>query len=419
MPADRVRKDRKSTKIARKGHDALPRDKWPGFEITEEEIYTASGHDLDVFSRRDRLDIHRYITEEHLINYENRRVTEHWEATVIVAPKGHGKTTLGVAFAAPYYKRGWPVFHNGGPLFGRELQVEEVYGAIQKMPTNSILILDEAHVFFGVGGDSSRHARVFKHSLAALRKKNCRVLFITAAIGSLSNAVKDDLMYTVAPIKPKINYKQFDFSNENLKRRAMGLKPKGLAKKGSNLFRLGYVKQYGNPYHVNDPFLQMVGIEDEAQNFEMTEHILKPSIVRDSLMLNDSFREVAVGAQQTVNINNILEEIGKGLYEEDQEIEERMLSGSHEPIVDYGEQFFDRLDDLEAYIATHKIGPDSGCISAKKIGEAVGMNISSWELVPAIEAELGLIREQKGFRIRDLKKALNDTKIDNLELSHA
>ncbi len=309
-------KARDSYQIIRRGHEEVPEDEWPGRPVTEEDVRLASGHRLDVFSFEERLLAHRRVEGAYRRNHGTRRIRAHWNFQLMLGRMGEGKSTLAAVFMGMKRAQGWPVFHTGSLLFGRVLGADEIYTAVNAMPDNSAVFIDEAHVYMGLAADNSRHSILMLQSMAGLRKKNCDLTLATAADDLMSRKLKREAHEVVTPFKPDVE-PQRDMSVRGMRRRLLGLAPhEGGTPRDSKLFRLGFTTILDYPF-AQDGILERYGLRPKAEDpdaHEMRRWMVHPRLVMEGLLLNDSFQQVPVGVQMTVNRQQIVDRQGDILY---------------------------------------------------------------------------------------------------------
>ena len=313
MPGDN--KKRASYSIKRHAHGDPPRESWPGREIDARDVQLAASHKMDELPEAWRHEAHQQATAAHLAAYPERQVKPHWNFTLILGRMGSGKSTLAAILAYSKYIKGWPVFHSGSFLFGRELAADRVYTAVNDIPDNSVLFMDEAHVIATLGGDTSRHALLLLQSIAGLRKKNCELILATASDDLMSRRLKREAHELLIPFKPKIEPHK-DMSIRAMHRRYLGLAPLDAAPRGSNLYRLAFYRVPDFPFNMDNTLTQL-GLEDKAESLADRKMYLHgpipPRTVRIGLLLNDSFRPVAIGSS-FVNRQAIVDRAGDALW---------------------------------------------------------------------------------------------------------
>lgn len=306
---------RDSYQIIRRGHGDLPEEEWPGRSITRDDVVLASQHKLDVLSESDRLRAFDTIEASFYRNYETRSVTPHWRFTLLLGKMGSGKSTLASILFAVKRAQGWPVFHTGSLLFGRVLAANEIFTAVNRMPDNSCLFIDETHVVMGLAADNARHSTLFLQSMAGLRKKNCELILATAADDLMSRKLKREAHEVIVPFSPDVAPLK-DNSIRSVRRRRLGLPPIGGAPRDSKLFRLGFTTIEGYPF-AQDGLLELYGLAPEAGDpkaHELRQRLIHPRLVKEGLLLNDSFQQVPVGIQMTVNRQSVVDNQGDYLF---------------------------------------------------------------------------------------------------------
>lgn len=397
---DQVLRD--SYQIVRKGHQDPPEEEWPGEPVTEEHVELASGHALDLLSRDERIETYRQIDALFHERYENRRIAAQWIFQLLLGVMGSGKTTLAVVIAALAHCKGWPVFHTGSLLFGRTLAANEVYRAVNSIPDNSIYFIDEAHVFMGLASDNSRHAMLLLQSVAGLRKKNCRFILATAADDLMSRKLKREAHEVLAPFKPALYNTRGTKNIRDLRRRRLGLEPLHGAPEKSELFRMGYDTIENYPF-AEDGILERMGLapsHEDPDTHTIRRRMIEPAVVKEALLLNDSFQQVPVGVQMTVHRQSIVDDQADALYGGRQQ-------------VSYGEGL-EELDDWQ--VALFKAGQAMEALNLTGKARVRARDIVAWGGVPGISAtqmgehirtELGVMPNQNGFVGLELMAAIN------------
>ena len=400
---DQVLRD--SYEIKRRGHQDPPEEEWPGVMVDEEHVELASGHALDVLGLDERIDVHRKLETLFHERYESRQITAHWVFQLLLGQMGSGKTTLAVVIAALARAQGWPVFHTGSLLFGRTLRADEVYVAVHQIPSNSLYFIDEAHVFMGLAADNSRHAMLLLQSLAGLRKKNCRFILATAADDLMSRKLKREAHEVLAPFKPELYNTRGTKTVRDVRRRRLGLQSQHAAPDNSKLFRMGYDTVENYPF-AQDGILERMGLapsHEDPDTHTIRRRMIHPAIVREALLLNDSFQQVPVGVQMTVHRQSIVDRQADALY------------GSQQG-VSYGEGM-EELEDWQ--VALHRAGQvmagmsfDSRTrITAKDVVAWSGLKgISNHQISSVLKSELGCMPDPngKGFNAIEVLGAIEE-----------
>ena len=393
---------RDSYEIQRKGHQDLPEEKWPGVPVTEEHVELAAGHALDVLSREERLRAHRMVDALFHERYETRRVMPHWVFQLLLGQMGSGKTTLALLMAAMAHIKGWPVFHTGSLLFGRALRANEVYTAVNNIPDNSVYFIDEAHVFMGLAADNSRHSMLLLQSIAGLRKKNCKLMLATAADDLMSRKLKREAHEVLTPWKPALLNTRRSGSRRDVRRRMMRLPPLNAAPEKSSLFRMGYDTIENYPF-AQDGILERMGLAPSHENPEthtVRRRIIPPALVKESLLLNDSFQQVPVGVQMTVHRQSIVDQQADELY------------GAQDRGVSYGEGM-EELEDWQ--VALWKANQVMGQMEFSARDRVRIRDIVAWggvrtvkvgEMGERIRTELGCIPNGQGFLAWELMEKI-------------
>lgn len=204
----------------RLGRADPPESEWPGREVDETDVAAACGDPRDWFDYEDRLHFH-YLVKEYYerarkrVKDANRQVA--WGQMVVAGKMGASKSVFIGSFALGRKDRGWgylrgtPFFHYGGNwLYGRALDGTELYDAIERIPRNSILAMDEAHVAADGSVPNSRGNALIRQLSAGLRKKQGKFILITAKPDLLDRRIRFDCDTVVLPVKPAVEDDQLN-----------------------------------------------------------------------------------------------------------------------------------------------------------------------------------------------------------------
>ena len=392
--------------VKRQSHSDGEMRNWPGVPVTEADVVKASGHRLDKLSLEDRLDAHRAVTAGFLEHYPEREIVEQWRFELIIAGMGRGKTTLASIDASYEYGcLGVPVFHTGELLFGRKLAANEVYSAITRIPDNSILFIDEAPVYFGIGMDNSRASRLMQQSLAGLRKKNCHLILATATDHLLARGVKRETSQVLVPWIPKLEPAPHD-SLRDIRRKRLGLKNLYAAPRGSNFYRLVWdtIGSPERPPFKERSLLTEIGLEPDPTALdeqEIIRRVMPPIWVRQGKLLNDSFRPVNPLVQYTIDNDEITADQAAHLYGE---------GGAGASSIPDGEAYKHligaALGRVYGYLVDQRI-PDGQRLPYQRLGDIADVPKEvAQEMRNVLIEQMGVKMTSAGFRADDLKQAM-------------
>ena len=199
---------------AQMGRAEVPEKYWPGREVSEEDVANASGDYRDWFTFEDRLHYFRLVRDAYhkarkTVKDGSRRVR--WGEMLVAGRMGASKSVYCGSFVLGRPRKGWgylrgtPVFHFGGNwLYGRALDGTELYDAIERMPSNAVLLMDEAHVAADGSVPNNRGNALIRQLTAGLRKKQGLLVLITAKPDLLDRRIRADCERVILPVKPAI-----------------------------------------------------------------------------------------------------------------------------------------------------------------------------------------------------------------------
>ena len=304
--------------IARKGFVDAPRDKWPGRDVDDEYVKLTASHPLQWHSERILLEAFERARNSHQATYPKRNLGDEWESVLIEGDMGKGKTLCMVVFIAPEYcGRGRPAFTPSGMHFGRTLDIQQIYTSINAVPSGSDLGFSEIHAIMGRGNqDQAYHSIAFLQAMAALRKKRARVFLDTSKPKWMSRQLRADITRVIMPEKPDAEHHTQRDRAETGEwwRRVYGMDSGQRAPVGSNRYRQGFYTMDGNPW-AEDGLREELGIEQsrEERDPNLYFHLLNPVWVREASLLYNTFEDVPVGTQMSVDRASIRETLKQGL----------------------------------------------------------------------------------------------------------
>ena len=196
------------------GRGDPPESMWAGREVTIEEVAMACGDDRDYFSYDMRLQAAKEAKSRYTVARKNRRNMASkfkFGQIMLIGDMGASKSTLAAWDAYRYYQRGHPFFHNGGFLFGRMVEGAGIYEIVDQVPRNSVIAVDEAHTGLESGMAGSTGVRAFTILCAGLRKKNCRLLMMSAMAVMVTRRIREMCSEVWRPMKPNIELPDYGY----------------------------------------------------------------------------------------------------------------------------------------------------------------------------------------------------------------
>ena len=114
-----------------------PWQEWPGRIRTRLDVMAASGDERDWFRYHHR----QAAVDKAWAEWRDARRRRRdfsagfdWDQVLIIGPYGAFKTTLGIMIARHWFGLGHCVFSNASCLFGWQLDGDDMYTAMEKMP---------------------------------------------------------------------------------------------------------------------------------------------------------------------------------------------------------------------------------------------------------------------------------------------
>ena len=191
-----------------------PEEHWAGRMINEDDVGMACGDERDWFTPGMRLE----AFDQGLGRYRKARKYKRnmgskfkFAQIMLIGDMGASKTTLAAWESYKHYQRGHPVFHNGCFLFGRIVDGAGIYEIVDKVPRNSVIAIDEAHTGLESGMAASSGVRSFTILCAGLRKKNCRLILMTAMAVMVARKIRDMCSEAWRPMRPNVEASDFGY----------------------------------------------------------------------------------------------------------------------------------------------------------------------------------------------------------------
>lgn len=285
-----------------------PPETWPGTYVTREDIMAASGDKRDWFKYHHRLDAAERAWAEHFDSRSRRRDLSagfDWDQILIIGEYGSGKTTLGIMIARYYFGLGHCVFSNASCLFGwRFRTLNEMYTALIKMPNDGVLLIDESSSALSSAMAPHVAVRTFMESNLNSRKRNCKVIYMTAQDRNLARDARADCRRVLWPVnKNAINVKG---RRETLAARTRGYNP---AADNIENFRLAYYEWDDYPFKMANLIEGgSVGRKGEGFGPPNWTRFIEGRQVRDAMLLNDTFQLAIPGGARVANEDGTIRE---------------------------------------------------------------------------------------------------------------
>ena len=199
------------------GRQDPPESDWAGRWVTEEDVNMACGDERDWFTYEMRLRAFRQGWARYTKARAKRRKMASkfkFAQIMLIGDMGASKTTMAAWESYKWHQRGHVVFHNGPFLFGRMVEGAGIYEIVDQVPRNSVIAIDEAHTGLESGMSMSSGVRSFTILCAGLRKKNCRLILMTAMAVMVSRKIRDMTSEVWRPNKPNVQSADFGYKSE-------------------------------------------------------------------------------------------------------------------------------------------------------------------------------------------------------------
>ena len=191
-----------------------PENRWAGRWIEEPDVALSSGDDRDWFRYQMRLRAHLDgMKRFRQARRYRRKLSSGFEfaQVMFVGDMGAKKSVSAAHEAYKWFQRGHPFFHNGGFNFGRLVEGSDIYELVDAVPRNSVIGLDEAHTGLESPMAMSTGVRSFGILEAGLRKKNCKILLMSAMAKMIVRTVRDMTSEVRRPLKVNIQENDHGF----------------------------------------------------------------------------------------------------------------------------------------------------------------------------------------------------------------
>lgn len=194
----------------KKNRQDPPREEWPGRAVrdfAEERVSEACGDPKDIFTFEQRLKAHRWLERAHWYNWRlGKRPRYKFKLIFLVGKKGQGKSLTAIYHAAQLYAAGLPFFHNGSGLFGNELNLLDMFDLIDRGPTGGCFWFDEIHTINQTNRELSTAQVTQVESIAGMRKKDYWGTIGTSIPGLVGRRMRSQVDEIWMPNKLEVKY---------------------------------------------------------------------------------------------------------------------------------------------------------------------------------------------------------------------
>ncbi len=220
VPDDTVQGAKRSplevgTPLPRLGRLDPPPSAWPGEPVAEDAVVAASGDERDWFIYQMRLAAFRRARALFRQARGRRRKMSSGfkhEQIMFVGQMGAKKTVSAAEEAFKWHQRGHPFFHNGGFLFCNEVEGADIYEIVDDVPMYSVIAVDEAHSTLESGSGTTSGVRGFVILEAGLRKKQGKLLLMSAMAKKVHPMVREMCSTVRRPLQVTIKKDDFGYS---------------------------------------------------------------------------------------------------------------------------------------------------------------------------------------------------------------
>ena len=182
-----------------------PESAWAGRWIDEDDVAMSCGDERDWFDDPEmRFQAHRDAMTRFRQGRARRRKMAsgfNFAQVMFIGDMGASKSVSACHEAYRWFQRGHPFFHNGGFNFGRLVEGADIYELVDRVPRHSVIGLDEAHTGLESGMAMSTGVRSFAILCAGLRKKNCKLLLMSAMARMVVRIVREMTSEVRRPLK--------------------------------------------------------------------------------------------------------------------------------------------------------------------------------------------------------------------------
>ena len=176
------------------GRQDPPESRWAGRWINEDDVALSCGDERDWFGHAMRRQAHRdAMTRFRQARRRRRKLSSGFSfaQVMFIGDMGASKSVSAAHEAYRWFQRGHPFFHNGGFNFGRVVEGADIYELVDAVPRHSVIGVDEAHTGLESGMAMSTGVRSFAILCAGLRKKNCKLLLMSAMARMVVRIVRE------------------------------------------------------------------------------------------------------------------------------------------------------------------------------------------------------------------------------------
>ena len=187
-----------------RGRADPPMSSWAGRWMTERDVGMSAGDERDWFTFEMRLQAHYDAIRRFCEARQRRRKLSSrfdFAQIMFIGDMGASKSVSAGHEAYKWFQRGHPFFHNGGFNFGRVVEGADIYELVDAVPRHSVIAIDEAHTGLESGMAMSTGVRAFAILCAGLRKKNCKLLLMTAMARMVVRMVREMTSEVRRPLK--------------------------------------------------------------------------------------------------------------------------------------------------------------------------------------------------------------------------
>ena len=182
-----------------KVRNRIPESELPGETLTRDHV-AAFADPRDSMSKDYRVKTRDELERFHEINDDLSKVPYGGTSRMVGGAKGKGRKTSYTTWRAmQHYAAGGYVFSNHGLGFGQALTLAELVTFAERVPPQSLLVVDEGHLVASTYGANSLSTEIALNSLTMTRHIGSDVYVTSTAENRLDWRFREDIRTAVYP----------------------------------------------------------------------------------------------------------------------------------------------------------------------------------------------------------------------------
>ena len=371
----------------------------PGIPITgrllDEWCRNASSDKRDWYTIADRRHAVRCFAAQVAESKASGRRSEVPAKLILIeGDRGDGKSAIANYFSSQYACGGAEVYHTGPFGYGRALEPQEWFTAMNNVRPGSVVFIDEAASVNRRGRDQADIQAIQNEQITALRKQECLVLYASALSRRMGNVIREEADEIWRPQKMRV------VLSERERRRRRGRRIR--AKNDPANYAYCLLRSDGKPYRPPSIFDGVLGQERGREySAPIYRKRLDPVWMRLVMPLLDTFKPVPIGAALAVNRDAVID----------------VATGREPKAINRNQRFWEVVFGVAKAFNEErlKIPPELPpgeqyrpvYMSPTEIRNATGLDLSARRLGAVLREELRLVRhEGKGYEMLELYEAV-------------